>query len=139
MMKLSKGLLSFLAGLGFMGLGFYIFFFTFLMMDSKFNFILLFAILTSILGCIVIYFLAIAFSFAETNLKINETAGGFIGGILTMIAIIIMILSFRLEEMGLAKNLGLADKIHPIITFFLASACTLLLIWPIEKDYDNRL
>jgi len=137
MIKLSKGFLSFLSGLGYMGLGFYIFFFAFLNMDCKLNYILLFSILTSVLACIVIYFLANAFAFGEINLKINETTSGFIGGILTMIAVILMILSFRLEDMGLMKNLSFADKIHPIVTFFLASACMLLLIWPEERKEER--
>jgi len=135
--KISKGLLSFLSGLGFMGLAFYILFFTFIEMENKLNYILLFSIATSFLGCIVIYFLSIAFKFVESKVKINTTIGGFLGGLLTMVAIILMILSFRLEEFGI-KNLNIIDKIHPIITFFLASACMLLLIWP-EKEEEKWL
>ena len=139
MIKVSKGLLSFLFGLGFMGLGFYIVFFGFIDMDYKIigNYILLFSILTAILACIVVYFLAVAFRFTQTRLQIDTTIGGFIGGILTMIAIILMILSFRAESLGLMKGLGLADKIHPLVTFFLAAACTMLLIWP-EESKEER-
>ncbi|KAA0003423.1 MAG: hypothetical protein FE048_01520 [Thermoplasmata archaeon] len=135
-MKLTKGLLSFISGLGLMGLCFYIAFFTFVEMDYKIisNYVLLFSILTSILACVVIYFLSIAFSFIDTNFKINATLGGFIGGILTMVAIVLMILSFRLEDFGWMNNIGIFDSIHPIVTFFLAAASTLLFIWPEEKE-----
>lgn len=135
-MKLTKGLLSFISGLGFMGLCFYIAFFTFVEMHYKIisNYILLFSILTSILACVVIYFLSIAFSFIETNLKINTTLGGFVGGILTMVAIVLMILSFRLENFGWMENISTFDAFHPMVTFFLAAASTLLFIWPEEKE-----
>lgn len=139
MIKISKGLLSFLSGLGFMGLGFYIFFFSFVSMDYKLlgNYILLFSISTAILACIVVYFLAIAFTFAQTKLQVDTTLGGFIGGILTMVAIILMILSFRAESLGLMKGLSIVDKIHPIVTFFLAAACTILLLWPEERREER--
>lgn len=140
MIKISKGLLSFLSGLGFMGLGFYIVFFTLIEMDRYkilSNYIFFFSLLTSILACIVVYFLSIAFSFGDIHLNIDATKGGFIGGILSMIAIIIMILSFRLESMNLMEGLKTIDKIHPIITFFLASACTILLIWPEEMKEER--
>lgn len=139
MIKISKGLLSFLSGLGFMGLGFYIVFFTIIEMENKIlsNYILFFSILNSVLGCIVVYFLSIAFSFGDINLNIDATKGGFIGGILSMVAIIVMILSFRLESMNLMEGLETIDKVHPIITFFLASACTILLIWPEEMKEER--
>jgi hypothetical protein len=144
MIKLSKGLLSFLSGLGFMGLCFYVVFFLFFEMEYKLmgNYILLFSILTSVLGCIVIYFLAIAFSFTETRLKIDRTKSGFIGGILTMVAIILMILSFRIDDLNLMDNISLFNSMHPVVTFFLAAACTILLIWPEELSHEyvnNRL
>lgn len=146
MMKISKGLLSFLSGLGFMGLGFYVVFFTFIEMGYQLlgNYILLFSILTSILAFAVVYFLAIAFSFTgrETRIHVDTTMGGFIGGFLTMIAIILMILSFRAESLGLMTELHTLDMIHPVITFFLTAACTILLLWPEEyqEEYgSNRL
>jgi len=140
MIKISKGLLSFLSGLGFMGLGFYIFFFGFVAFDYRLlgNYILLFSILTAILGCIVVYFLAVAFSFTtQVRINVDTTLGGFIGGILTMVAIILMVLSFRAESLGLMEGLGIADKIHPIVTFFLSAACTMLFIWP-EEQREER-
>ena len=121
MKELSKGLLSFLSGLGFMGLGFYILFFTFMEMNNKLNFILLFSIATSFLGCVVVYFLSIAFNFIEAKMKISTTLGGFIGGLLTMVAIILMILSFRLEEVA-GEKINLFSKFHPMVTFFVADA-----------------
>jgi len=135
-MKLTKGLLSFISGLGFMGLCFYIVFFTFVEMNYKIasNYILLFSILTSVLACVVVYFLSIAFSFIETELKINTTLGGFIGGVLTMIAIVLMILSFRVENFGWMKNVSTFNAIHPMVTFFLAAASTFLFIWPEESE-----
>lgn len=137
MKELSKGLLSFLSGLGFMGLGFYILFFTFMEMNNKLNFILLFSIATSFLGCVVVYFLSIAFNFIEAKMKISTTLGGFIGGLLTMVAIILMILSFRLEEVA-GEKINLFSKFHPMVTFFVATACMLLLIWP-EKEEEKWL
>ncbi len=131
MMKIRKGLLSFMSGLGFMGLGFYIVFLTYIMMDYKLNFVLLFSVLTGVLACVVVYFLAVAFSFIDTKMKINTTVGGFVGGILTMVAIILMILSFRLEDVTLFES------IHPIVTFFLAAGCTLLFIWPEEHAEEK--
>ncbi len=138
-MKLTKGLLSFISGLGFMGLCFYIAFFTFIEIDYMLlsNYILLFSILTSALAGIVVYFLSIAFSFIDTKLKINTTIGGFIGGILTMVAIILMILSFRLENLGWMENVKTFDAFHPIATFFLAAASTILFIWPEEKEEEK--
>lgn len=130
LMKLNKGLLSFLSGLGFSGLAFYIAFFTLI---NNQIYIFAFSIATAFLGSIVIYFMAIAFSFIEIGYKLSNNLAGFIGGILTMIAIAIIILSFNLENLGIVKNLNLIDKIHPIVTFFTAGACTLLYIWPIEK------
>jgi hypothetical protein len=139
-MKVTKGLLSFVSGLGFMGLCFYILFFTIIEIESKFlsNYILLFSILTSILACIVVYFLAIAFSFTDTKLELNSKSGGFIGGILSMIAIIIMILSFRLEALELMQDVELVDAFHPIITFFLAAASMMLFVWPEEKVEEGK-
>lgn len=130
-MKIRKGLLSFMSGLGFMGLGFYIVFLTYIMMGYKLNFVLLFSVLTGVLACVVVYFLAVAFSFIDTKMKINTTVGGFVGGILTMVAIILMILSFRLEDVTLFES------IHPIVTFFLAAGCTLLFIWPEEHTEEK--
>ena len=138
MIKINKGLLSFLSGLGFMGLGFYILFFTFIRIEytALGNYILLFSISTSVLACVVVYFLAIAFSFTDTRLRIDKTIGGFVGGILTMIAIILMILSFQAESLDLMEDLSLFDTVHPMVTFFLTTACTILLIWPEERKEE---
>ncbi len=135
MLKLSKGLLSFISGLGFMGLVFYLVFFTFVEMDYMVlsNYILLFSVLTSILACIVVYFLSIAFSFIQASFNIPPNAGGFGGGILTMVAIILMIVSFRLGDLGWMSNLSLFETIHPVTSFFLAAASTLLFIWPVDE------
>jgi len=140
MLKLSKGLLSFISGLGFMGLVFYLVFFTFVEMDYLLlsNYILLFSILTSILGCVVVYFLAIAFSFIRARIEIPPNAGGFGGGILTMVAIILMIVSFRLEDLGWMSTLSLFETIHPVTSFFLAAASTLLFIWPVEESRSSN-
>lgn len=140
MPKLSKGLLSFISGLGFMGLVFYLVFFTFVEMDYLIlsNYILLFSILTSILACVVVYFLSIAFSFIRTSIQIPPNAGGFGGGILTMVAIILMIVSFRLEDLGWMSNLTLFETIHPVTSFFLAAASTLLFIWPVEEPRNKQ-
>ncbi len=139
MIKISKGLLSFLSGLGFMGLGFYIVFFAFVDLNYQIlgNYLLLFSIVNSVLACVVVYFLAIAFSFTEGKIEVNATQGGFIGGILSMVAIILMIVSFRMDDLGLMSNLTLMQRIHPLISFFLASACTILLIWPEEGKEEK--
>jgi hypothetical protein len=140
MLNLRKGLLSFISGLGFMGLIFYLVFFTFVEMDYLIlaNYILLFSILTSILACIVVYFLAIAFSFIRTQINIPPNAGGFGGGILTMVAIILMIVSFRLEDLGWMSDLSLFETIHPVTSFFLAAASTLLFIWPVDEPRTSN-
>lgn len=137
MMKLKKGLLSFMSGLGFMGLGFYIVFLTFIEMEYRLNYVLLFSVITAILACAVVYFLATAFSFAPIKAKMGTTTAGFVGGILTMVAIILMILTFRLEDMKLMENITLFQSIHPIITFFLAAVCMLLYIWPEEHEEEK--
>ena len=145
MTKLNKGLLSFLSGLGFMGLGFYIIYFTFIRLDNLLlgNYILLFSIVTSLIACAVIYFLGIAFSFTHYRIiKIGTTLSGFIAGSLTLIALILMILSIQVENIGLMKNVDIVERIHPIITFFLGGASIFLLLIPEDiKDYygDNRL
>jgi hypothetical protein len=138
-MKLTKGLFSFISGLGFMGLCFYIVFFTFIELEYLIlsNYILLFSMLTSALACVVVYFLSIAFSFIDSKLKVNTTIGGFIGGILTMVAIVLMILTFRLENLGWMENVKLLDAVHPLVTFFLAAASTILFIWPDEKQEER--
>ena len=61
MIRISKGLMSFLSGLGFMGLGFYIVFFAFVDLDYKLlgNYLLLFSIINSVLACIIVYFIFI--------------------------------------------------------------------------------
>lgn len=140
MLKLSKGLLSFISGLGFMGLIFYLVFFTFVEMEYLIlsNYILLFSILTSILACIVVYFLSIAFSFIRAQINIPPNAGGFGGGILTMVAIILMIVSFRLEDLGWMSDLSLFETIHPVTSFFLAAASMLLLIWPVDEPRTSN-
>jgi len=130
-----------------MGLGFYIIFFTFINMRYILlgNYILLFSVLTAVLGGMVVYFLSIAFSPSQLQsggkeskynfLNMSTTASGFIGGFITMVAIILMILAFRAESLGLMNNIGLFDAIHPIVTFFLTVACTILIVWPeIEED-----
>lgn len=140
MLKLSKGLLSFISGLGFMGLIFYLVFFTFVEMDYLLfsNYILLSSVLTSVLACVVVYFLSIAFSFIHARINIPPNAGGFGGGILTMVAIILMIVSFRLEDLGWMSDLSLFETIHPVTSFFLAAASTLLFIWPVEEPRNRQ-
>ena len=130
--KIPKGVLSFLSGLGLMGLAFYIWFFTIYSFNWKINEIFIYSISTAVLGAIVIYFLAIAFSLIPSKIA-NPTIGGFLGGILSMAAIILMLLSLR------TGNTSLFDKIHPIITFFLAAACTYLLIIPEEEKEEWKL
>ncbi len=131
-MQLNKGALSFLSGLGFTGLGFYIWFFTVYSFGWSPGWIFIFSVSTAILGGVVVWCIFVAFSFIETNVKINPTAGGFIGGILSMAAIILMILSFRMD------NLTLLDEIHPIVSFFMAAGCTTLLLYPLEEKESNK-
>lgn len=139
MFKLSKGLLSFISGLGFMGLIFYLVFFTFVEMNYQLlsNYILLFSVFTAILACAVVYFLSIAFSFVQARINIPPNAGGFIGGIMTMVAIILMIVSLRINDLWM-NNVSAFERIHPITSFFLAAASTLLLIWPVEEPRNSE-
>ena len=131
-MQLNKGILSFLSGLGFTGLGFYIWFFTLYSFDWSPGWIFIFSIATAILGGVVVWCIFIAFSLVDTNIKINSTVGGFIGGILSMAAIILMILSFRMD------GFDLYERIHPIVSFFMAAGCTTLLIYPLEEKEPNK-
>lgn len=143
MIKLNKGILSFLSGLGFMGLGFYIIYFAFVRLEYKLlgNYILLFSILTSLIACAVIYFLGIAFSFSPYKMiNIGTTLSGFIAGMLTLIALILMILSIQIENIGLMTNIDIMTRIHPIITFFLGGASIFLLLTPedVNEYYGNN-
>ena len=81
--------------------------------------------------------MSISFSFTEGRIDVNATQGGFVGGILSMVAIILMMVSFRMEDLGLMSNLTLMQKIHPLVSFFLAAACTILLIWPEEGKEEK--
>ncbi|KAA0005571.1 MAG: hypothetical protein FE045_04905 [Thermoplasmata archaeon] len=130
--KIPKGVLSFLSGLGLMGLAFYIWFFTIYSFNWKINKIFIYSISTAVLGAMVIYFVAIAFSLIPSKIG-NTTTGGFLGGILSMTGVILMLLSLR------TANVSLFSKIHPIITFFLAAACTYLLIIPEEEKEEWKL
>ncbi|MEA2054160.1 MAG: hypothetical protein U9O96_03445 [Candidatus Thermoplasmatota archaeon] len=132
-MQLNKGVLSFLSGLGFTGLAFYIWFFTLYPNPNwRPDLTFFFSVATTVLGGAVIWCIFVAFSFAETKVKINPTMGGFIGGILSMVAVIFMILSFRID------GLSLYEKIHPIVSFFMAAGCTTLLIYPLEEKELNK-
>ena len=131
-MKLHKGLLSFLSGLGLMGLAFYLWFFTIYNFNWKINELFIFSLSTSILGAIVIYFLAIAFSMIVPKINLGTTFAGFLGGILSMASIILILLTFRI-------NVSIFNKIHPIVTFFIAAACTYLLIIPEEEKEEWKL
>jgi hypothetical protein len=126
-----------MAGLGFMGLGFYVFFFAFVDMDYLLlgNYVLLFCILTSLLGCVVVYFLFMAFSFSthEMRYRLDERQAGLVAGSLLMVAIILMLLSFRAEGLGLMDDLSLIEAVHPAVAFFLAAVCMALFLWPEER------
>ena len=116
-MRLNRGLLSLFSGLGFTGLTFYIGFFTLYNFDWELTLLLVYTITTGILGGVTVWCIFIAFDLITNKFKINPTSGGFIGGILTMVAIILMILSFRIE------NLGFIDQLHPIVSFLLSAGC----------------
>jgi len=87
---------------------------------------------TAILGAVVVWCIFIAFSLVETEIRLSPTMGGFIGGILSMAAIILMILSFRLGDYRWY------EVIHPIVSFFMAAGCTTLLIYPLEEKETNK-
>ena len=129
--KIHKGLLSFLSGLGWMGLAFYVWFFTMKTSITNFNLLFAYSIATAALGAIVVLFVLIAFSVIPPLPRINSTAAGFLAGILSMAAIIFMLLAINHED-------GL-DKIHPITTFFLAAASTYLLLHPEEEKEEWKL
>jgi len=131
-MQLNKGMLSFLSGLGFTGLGFYIWFFTIYSFDWQLGWIFAFSIATAVLGAVVVWCIFVAFSIIETEIRLSPTTGGFIGGILSMAAIILMILSFRMDDFTLLQ------EIHPIVSFFMAAGCTTLLIYPLEEKESNK-
>ncbi|KAA0000548.1 MAG: hypothetical protein FE040_01895 [Thermoplasmata archaeon] len=131
-MQLNKGMLSFLSGLGFTGLGFYIWFFTLYYFDWKIGWIFVFSVATAVLGAVVIWCIFVAFSLIDTEIRLSSTAGGFIGGILSMAAIILMILSFRIGDYKWY------EVIHPIVSFFMAAGCTTLLIYPLEEKESNK-
>jgi len=93
--------------------------------------LLVYTIATGILGGVTVWCVFIAFDLVTNKFNINQTTGGFIGGILTMVAVILMILSFRIE------NLGLIDQLHPIVSFLLSAGCTTLLLYPLEKEESS--
>lgn len=115
-----------------MGLAFYLWFFTIYNFNWKINELFIFSLSTSILGAIVIYFLAIAFSMIVPKINLGTTFAGFLGGILSMASIILILLTFRI-------NVSIFNKIHPIVTFFIAAACTYLLIIPEEEKEEWKL
>lgn len=125
-MKLHKGVLSFLAGLGFMGLAFYLWFFTIYAYNWNIGMLFFYSLATSILGATVIYFLALAFSILTSKFNITPTLAGFSAGILSMAAIILILLSMQEVK-------DLISSLHPLITFFISAACTYLLIIPDEE------
>lgn len=129
-MKLHKGLLAFLSGLGWMGLAFYIWFFT-LYGKNLLNVLFIYAVATALLGAFVIYFILVAFSVLPPPSKISPNLAGFLAGILSMAAIIIMIVAL--------KEGSIWNTIHPLITFFLAAACTYLLLLPEEEKEEWKL
>jgi len=129
-MKLHKGLLSFLSGLGWMGLAFYIWFFTF--SEFKITSMFLYAVACAVLGAVVVYFVLIAFLVIPPMAKVSSTLAGFLAGILSMGAVIFMLLAWR-------EGKELINRIHPIITFFIAAACTYLLMIPEEEKEEWKL
>jgi len=131
-LKLHKGLLSFLSGLGWMGLAFYIWFFTLQNLGNKINMLFVYSIITAALGAVVVCFVLMAFSMVPPLSKVTPNMAGFLAGVLSMAAIIIILLAFRLP-------VEFFDKLHPIITFFLAAACTYLLLIPEEEKEEWKL
>ncbi|MCD6474358.1 MAG: hypothetical protein J7K47_05595 [Thermoplasmata archaeon] len=129
-MKLHKGLLAFLSGLGWMGLAFYIWFFT-LYGKSLLNSVFIYSVATSLLGAMVVLFILIAFSILPPLPKISSNFAGFLAGLLSMLAIIIMLISL--------KEGSLFNTIHPLLTFFLAAASTYLLLLPEEEKEEWKL
>jgi len=129
--RIHKGLLSFLSGLGWMGLAFYIWFFTMDASITNINLLFAYSMATAALGALVILFILIAFSVIPPLPKISPTSAGFLAGILSMMAIIFMLLAISHEKSF--------DKIHPITTFFLAAASTYLLLHPEEEKEEWKL
>ncbi|MCD6512409.1 MAG: hypothetical protein J7K61_02240 [Thermoplasmata archaeon] len=129
-LKLHKGVLSFLSGLGFMGLAFYLWFFTIYNVNWEIGMLFFYSLATSVLGAAVIYFLALAFSMITPKFNITPTLSGFFAGILSMAAIILILLSMQ----GINDILS---SIHPLVTFFIAAACTYLLIIPDEEEEEG--
>ena len=131
-MRLNKALLALFSGLGFTGLAFYLWLFTIYNFNWKPGWLFVFSVATVVLGGVMVWCVFIAFSLIETELRINPAVGGFIGGILGMVAVILMILSFRME------SLDLYEKFHPIISFFMSVVCTALLIYPLEEKEPHK-
>ncbi|KAA0006888.1 MAG: hypothetical protein FE045_01670 [Thermoplasmata archaeon] len=129
-MKLHKGLLAFLSGLGWMGLAFYIWFFT-LYGKNLFNSIFIYSVATSLLGAMVVLFILIAFAVLPPLPRISSNLAGFLAGLLSMLAIIIILISL--------KEGSLFNTIHPLATFFLAAASTYLLLLPEEEKEEWKL
>jgi hypothetical protein len=126
-MRLNRGLLSLFSGLGFTGLTFYVGFFTLYSFDWELTLLFVYTIATGVLGGVTIWCIFVAFDLITNQYHITPTIGGFIGGILTMVGIILMILSLRMDD------IAFLDRIHPIVSFFLAAGCTTLLLYPIEE------
>lgn len=127
LMRMNKGLLSLFSGLGFTGLAFYIGFFTLYNFDWEPTLLFIYTVATGILGGVTVWCIFVAFDLITNEFDINPTTGGFIGGILTMVAVILMILSFRMPD------LSFFDQFHPIVSFFMAAGCTTLLLYPLQE------
>jgi len=107
-MDINKGFLWFFSGLGLTGLCFYLWFFTL----NPLNFwLFIYALATAALGGGIVW--SVFFAISQNNPK-----GGFIGGIFSMISVIIIAISFL--------NEGIMG-IHTIITLFLSICCFFLL------------
>ena len=126
-MRLNRGLLSLFSGLGFTGLTFYVGFFTLYNFDWEPTLLFIYTVATGILGGVTVWCIFVAFDLITNEFHITSTTGGFIGGILTMVGIILMILAFQVTD------LTFFDQLHPIVSFFLAAGCTTLLLYPIEE------
>jgi len=129
-MKLHKGLLAFLSGLGWMGLAFYIWFFT-LYGKNLLNILFIYSVMTAVLGAMVTFFILIAFAVLPPLQRISSNLAGFLAGLLSMAAVIIMIIAI--------KEGSKWNAIHPLTTFFLAAACTYLLLIPEEEKEEWKL
>ena len=113
-MDINKGFLWFFSGLGLTGLCFYLWFFTLHPLDF---WLFIYALSTAALGGGIVW--SVFYAISKNNPK-----GGFIGGIFSMISVIIIVISFLNEGV---------EGIHTIVTLFLSMCCFLLLFFSSTK------